>query len=1070
MLYGVSNMYMVGSLPKVYRPEEIEEKVKEFWKREKIYERIRELRTNSPKFYFLDGPPFPSSELIHVGTAWNKVLKDSVIRFWRMRGYNVRDQPGYDCHGLPIEVAVEKSLKFKSKKDIEKYGVENFVNKCRELVFKNISSMNRQFEDLGVSMDWDNPYLTLNNDYIESGWWLVKRAYERGLLERGLKVMHWCPRCETVLSDYEVTEYKVLRDPSIYVKFPVKDRENEYIVIWTTTPWTLPANIAIMVNPDFDYVRVRVNDEILIMAKERVEPVLSTIGKKYEIIEVFKGDRLDGLKYIPPLLDEVEVQRKLYGRENVHRVVLSREYVHLLEGTGCVHTAPGHGEEDFEVAKIYGLPIISPIDDNGRFMGDAGKYAGMYVKDADPIIIKDLERKNLLLYSGYIEHRYPVCWRCKTPLLFRATKQWFIKLTKIKDELIDAAKNIKWIPKWAGSARYMNWLENLRDWVISRQRYWGTPIPIWICDKCGRMDVIGSLDELAEKVGGKIELKDIHKPWIDRVTYLCDKCGGTMRRIPDVMDVWYDSGASFFASLRFPKNRGEFEKWWPVDFIVEGQDQIYGWFDKLIKSGVLGFRRSPFNVVLMHGFALDEKGREMHKSLGNFVSSDQAISYFGRDPFRLYVLNNTIWEDLKFSAKGIESILADLHTLWNVYVFASIYMNLDKYSPVKYDEKRILAKLKLEDRWVLSRLQGLIKEVTRYMEEYNIHLAVRSLRRFIIEDLSHWYIKLIRRRVWIEEEEDVKITAYYTLYRVLKTFLVLLAPYTPFLCEEIYQKMFRNAEPDMPISIHMLDWPRYDESLVDKELEENMDIVSKIIEIGLSLRMSSGIKIRQPLRRLIVFTDSDKIGKAVNTLSEIISDILNIKKIFVEKTEELKNYIEYEVKPNMASLGPKYKSKAGKIVKALGKIEVNSFVRELKSRGEYILEYEGERFKILLEDVKITERVKEGFARRDFEDGVVLIDTIISQRERYEGLARDIVRRIQFMRKELDLPVDAYIHVVVKVNRRRIKPLTEFSKYISEETRAKKLEITDKPLFDKDFYVKKWNIEDEDVVIGIYRV
>ncbi|RLE80980.1 MAG: isoleucine--tRNA ligase, partial [Thermoprotei archaeon] len=542
-------MKYIGLLPREYKPENVEKAIEEFWERNKIYEKLRERLKKAPKFYFLDGPPYPSSELIHVGTGWNKVIKDVVMRFKRMQGFNVRDQPGYDCHGLPIEIAVEKKLGFKSKKDIENFGVENFISECMKLALRNSEAMSKQFKDLGVSMDWQHPYLTLNKEYIESAWWIVRKAHELGLLEKGVKVLHWCPRCETVLADYE-TEYKNLEDPSIFVKFPVKGEERKFIVIWTTTPWTLPSNVGVMVHPDFEYAEVEVNGEILIMAKERVDVVLEPLGLPYRIARTFKGSELEGLKYRPPLEEEVLAQRELKG---AHRVVLSSEYVNLEEGTGCVHLATAHGAEDFEVGRKYGLPLLLIVDNSGRFTERAGKYSGKRVREANREIVEDLRRKGLLLYASTVVHEYPVCWRCKTPLILKATEQWFIRVTALKGKLLEEAEKVNWIPRWAGASRFRNWLQALKDWVITRQRYWGTPAPIWVCDKCGYYEVIGSLEELAEKKPEANRVPDLHKPWIDNITYPCPKCGGLMKRIPDVLDVWLDSGVAFYASLGYPR-------------------------------------------------------------------------------------------------------------------------------------------------------------------------------------------------------------------------------------------------------------------------------------------------------------------------------------------------------------------------------------------------------------------------------------------------------------------------------------------------------------------------------------
>ena len=676
-------MPYVGKLPEKYEPQKIEEEILKFWEEQRVYEKIRAMSKDKPKFYFLDGPPYPSSGTPHIGTVWNKVIKDVIIRHRRLKGFNVRDQPGYDTHGLPIEVAAEKTLGLESKKDIvEKVGVEKFIKTCKSLALNNAKEMSRHFNNVGVSMNWQTPYYTLDPKYIELAWWMIKKAHERGLLTKGLKVVHWCPRCETVLADYEVSEYKDLEDPSIYVKFPIEGKENEYILVWTTTPWTLPANVAVMVNPNLDYVKVEYKGEKYILVKDRLNHVFKEELKdeNYKVLETFKGAKLEGLRYIPPLLDEVYIQKKLHDNPNTHRVVLSEEYVSPYEGTGCVHSAPGHGHEDYEVSLRYNLPVVSPVNSQGVFTEEAGKYKGMKVKEANKYIIEDLKRKGLLLHATTIIHKYPVCWRCKTPLIIRATEQWYIKVTELKDKIISEAEKAKWIPEWALD-RFKNWLKNLRDWVISRQRYWGTPIPIWECKNCGHMEVVGSLKELKRLSVEDIELKDLHKPWVDHVKLKCPKCGGVMERVPDVLDVWFDSGIAFYASL------GSLEAWdklKPVDFIVEGHDQIAGWFFSLLRAGVIGFDSIPYKVVLVHGFMLDEKGREMHKSLGNYVSPDEVIEKYGRDTLRFWVTQSTVWEDIRFNWRALNLTFKDLNIVWNVYLFASTYMNLDKFDPNKY--------------------------------------------------------------------------------------------------------------------------------------------------------------------------------------------------------------------------------------------------------------------------------------------------------------------------------------------------------------------------------------------------
>lgn len=871
----------VGTLEKEYRPRELEDEVLNWWEKERIYEKTKALGLGGKKFYFLDGPPYVTNPP-HVGTAWNKIIKDVVIRFKRMQGFDVHDRPGYDCHGLPIEVKVEEVLGLKTKKDIEEWiGVENFIKKCREFAETHEKIQTNVFKRLGVWMDWDRPYLTYLNDYIESAWWTLKKAHEKNLFDKGFRVVHWCPRCETALAGYEVTdEYRIVSDPSIYVKFPVKERPNEFILIWTTTPWTLPANMAVMVHPEYEYVRAKVRDSVLILAKARCEKVFSELGLEYEISEIVKGRDLYGLRYRHPLLEEVPVQSRF---EDVHRVVLSEEYVTLEEGTGCVHTAPGHGEEDFEVGLEYNLPVFSPVDSTGKFTNESGKYANMHVKEANLMIIDDLRRKGLLLFSGTISHKYPHCWRCKSPLLLRATEQWFIRITKFKEKMLSENEQVFWVPEWAGSRRFKDWLLGARDWVISRQRYWGVPLPIWICESCGKREVIGSLDELKKKAISYTPAIELHKPWVDRILLRCS-CGDTMRRIPDILDVWMDSGIASWASLNYPKEEEEFTKLWPADVIIEAHDQTRGWFYSQLGAGMVAFDRCPYNAVIMHGHALDERGRKMSKSLGNFIAPEDVIERYGADPLRFYELRCTLWEDFCFKWDDVRSSFATLNVLWHVYSFASMYMSLDKFNPSRWPLESLL--LSLEDRWILSRFQSLVKSVTSLMNSYCIHDAARLMKEFLMEDLSHWYIRLIRRRVWMDKEDPSKLASYAALYEVLKGFLLLMAPFTPFITEAIYQRMVKSAEPSAPESVHMNRWPTLEEKWIDEGLERRMELAKSVVSAIYSIRQKAKLKLRWPVKTVIVAPSSDEVAEALSVFHGVIQSQGNCEELKVLKVGE----------------------------------------------------------------------------------------------------------------------------------------------------------------------------------------
>lgn len=1043
-----------------YKPREVEEKVLRFWESMNIYRLVKkENESHAKRFNFIDGPPYPSGEIPHIGTAWNKTLKDAVLRYKRMKGFRVYDIPGYDCHGLPIEVKVEQKLGVSVKKEIEeKIGVERFIEECKRLALSNARAMTKWFKELGVFMDWDNPYLTLRDEYIEAEWWLIKKAHEAGLLEEEYRVVHWCPRCSTTLAEYEL-EYRELEDPSIYVKFKVEGKENEYLVIWTTTPWTLPANTFVMIHPDEDYVKVRVGGETWILAKQRLEAVMHEAGvKEYQVVEEVKGYQLVGLRYSHPLTDIVPLQEKL--REH-HVVLPAPEFVTMYEGTGLVHAAPGHGFEDFIVARRNNIEFIaSPIDDEGRFTSEAGKYAGLHAREANSVIIEDLRARNALVNASTIVHKYPVCWRCKTPVVMRATRQWVIKVSKLKEKLREEVNGVKWIPEWARS-RIESMIDNLQDWLVSRQRYWGTPLPIWECPNKHRI-VIGDLRELLEYGGEKP--KELHRPWIDKVVLRCPYCGLEMHRVPDVIDVWLDSGVAFYAAKGHPGNLSLEDI--ILDFIVEGHDQTRGWFFSLLRAGVLGFNKSPYKIVLVHGFMLDEKGREMHKSLGNYVGTDEAIARVGRDPLRLWLASNTIWEDARFSWKSLEDALKDLSILWNVAVFAYTYMSLDRFNPGEYSLEKVAGYLRIEDKWILSRVNTLIKKVTELMDSYELYTAVRLIREFFIEDLSHWYIRLIRPRVWVEENTGDKLAAYTVLYYVLDRVVRLLAPFTPFISEYIYQALMKPVYGKQ--SVHLLEFPEIDSSLIDEGLEKEMDILRKIYETAAAARMKQGIKLRQPVKRLIVYTDREEIVEAVSRNIELVKAITNSKEVLVEPLRLMGEIVRYRVEPVYKSIGPRYKSLTKQVLRY---IEENQerIASDILNNGKHEADVNGLRIVLTKDDVVITPYYIKGYSVEDAEWGSVAIDTVLSEGEIAEGIARDLVRRIQVMRKMLNLQLDARIKTTIMTPPDKMQLVEKMSSYIMNETRSIELKIM--PGYNgRDSlkgFTQSWDINDEEYIIGI---
>jgi isoleucyl-tRNA synthetase len=705
---------MIHQAEKKYDPQALEKKVQDLWTKTKAYEKTREHCQGGKNYYFIDGPPYTTG-YIHLGTAWNKILKDTVLRYRRMQKYNVRDQAGFDMHGLPIEVQVEKTMGIKDKRQIEDMGIDNFVGKCREFATDFQKKMVNQFKSLGIWLDWENPYLTIHNSYIESEWWTLSKAHERGLLVESERVLTWCPRCETALAEAEV-EYWDETDPSIYVRFPIKGKEDESILIWTTTPWTLPANLAAAVNPDFTYAKVRVktkgNEEIIIMLEERVEDVMALIDcKDFKILDLFGGSQLTGIEYVHPFMREVKYQQGISG-EWIHKVLLSDTVTE--EYTGIVHIAPGHGPEDFEIGKEYDLPPFCPVTEEGRFSQETGRYANIELKQGNEIIIQELRRKGLMLFDDEITHRYGHCWRCKTPVIYRATDQWFLKITELKDDMLEEIADIPWYPDWAGSSRMHDWVSNARDWCISRQRYWGTPLPIWRCD-CGNIKVIGSLSDLAKGKNYQSD-QDLHRPWIDNITFPCSECGKEMERVPDVMDVWFDSAVCSWAQLGFPNNKKEFHKWWPCKWITEAHDQTRGWFYSQLGAGVIAFDEVPYKSVLMHGWALDDQGRRMSKSMGNIIKPKEVINEYGVDSLRWYLLKTSApWDDLSFTKEGVRNAKRTLNILWNVYVFGTTYMTLDKFNPDKTSFRSIRKYMKAEDKWLLSKTESLKKDVSEAM-------------------------------------------------------------------------------------------------------------------------------------------------------------------------------------------------------------------------------------------------------------------------------------------------------------------------------------------------------------------
>ena len=1051
---------MIKQAQDAYKPVDLESRVQAFWRRAKVYEKTVAARAKADDFYFCDGPPYTSGT-IHLGQVLNKTVKDAAIRWHRMHGFNVRDQPGYDMHGLPIEVQVEKTLGITNKKEIEELGIERFVTTCRDFALDLLKKMNVQFVRLGVWMDWDRPYMTITNEYIEAAWWTFKRAHERGLLYEALRSLQWCSRCETALADAEV-EYADETDPSIYVKFPLRDASDTSLLIWTTTPWTVPANMAIAAHPDLTYAKVRVVHagvtEFVWLLESAVPVVMGQAGvASHEIVERKPGRDLVGLAYLHPLEPKVPYQVNVSG-EWGHKVVPSE--IVEAERTGLVHTAPGHGPEDFDLGQRLGLEPFSPVDERGRFTDAAGAYAGKHVKEANYAIIEDLKAARALFIEDDVTHSYGHCWRCKTPVLFRATVQWFLKITDLKPKMLDEIRRVTWYPEWAGAARQMDWTVNLRDWCLSRQRYWGIPLPIWRCASCDAWTVIGSASDL-RRGRGYADGMDLHRPWIDAVVLPCEKCGGDTSRIKDVLDVWFDSGVASWASLRYPAHEAEFKRWWPMDWIVEGPDQTRGWFNSQLAAGVVAFDRAPYDAVMMHGWVNGPDGRQMHKSLGNFIEPEVVIDKFGVDALRFYVLAvNAPWDDITFQEEGVKTAGKTLNILWNVLRFATTYMSLDRYDPATEGLDALHGHLRPEDRWLLSRLEGVKATMEREMAGYHLHRAFRAVETFILDDLSRWYVKLVRGRTWSEAEDRTKRAAYAVLHEALTATAALLAPATPHLSEAIYQHLDGRR-----LSVHMVEWPTPAPPRADPGLERSMSIIQELVEALAKERQKRGRKLRWPVRLVALKGASAEAAKALADLRDIFLDQANAKDVVLMKPTDEFPGMALVLKPDANAIGKAYRALLPKITMVLDSRPAEE-VRKALEKGSYKVGIEGQIVTIEPSMVSFTKRMPEDVAAVPTPHGELVVDLRLTPEIQAEGYAREVIRRVQQMRKEINLDVDDFIVTTLKAGRDLGAALASQKDGIARETRSRTLSFSDRAV--EAEYVVEWNdVDGQSVTIGI---
>ncbi|MBR0377737.1 MAG: isoleucine--tRNA ligase [Lachnospiraceae bacterium] len=1040
---------------------EREKETAKFWKENDIFQKSIDQRKDCPTYMFFDGPPTANGKP-HIGHVLTRVIKDMIPRYHAMKGELVPRKAGWDTHGLPVEIEVEKIIGIEGKEAIEEYGVEPFIEKCKESVWK-YEGMWREFSDIvGFWADMDHPYVTYHDDFIESEWWALKQIFDKDLLYKGYKVVPYCPSCGTPLSSHEVAQgYKTLKEKSAVVRFKAMDGDFYYLA-WTTTPWTLPSNCALCVNPSETYVMVKDGEDKYILAEALISKVFGE-NAEVEILEKYVGKDLEGREY-EPLYECAGKVAEQQGKK-AHFVTCD-DYVTMTDGTGIVHIAPAFGEDDARIGRNYELPLIKFVDEQGK-MTEETPFAGMRCKptekemkegaiSADPEVLKDLRARGLLVAAPKFEHDYPHCWRCGTPLIYYARESWFIRMTAVKDELVANNKKINWIPKSIGEGRFGDWLENIQDWALSRDRYWGTPLPVWICDDCGHQHAIGSKTELKEMSDNCPDDIELHKPFIDRVTLKCPHCGGTMHRVPEVIDCWFDSGSMPFAQHHYPfENQELFKAQFPASFISEAVDQTRGWFYSLHAISTLIFHEPCFKNVIVLGLVQDENGQKMSKSKGNAVDPMEALAKYGADAIRWYfIVNSAPWLPSRFYGKAVvEGQRRFLGTLWNTYAFYVLYANIDNFNPNDY--KLEYDKLAVIDKWILSRLNSTIKEVDADMSGYKIPESGKALQAFV-DDLSNWYVRRSRSRFWAEGMEQDKINAYMTLYTCLVTLSKLAAPMIPFMTEEIYQNIVAGIDPNAPESIHLCDYPVCDESMIDPELEANMDHVLKIVVLGRAARNESGIKNRQPIAKMMVKAPFD----IPEFFQKIIVDELNIKK--VELTEDADNFINYTFKPQLKTVGPKFGKLLGGIRKALSEIDGKAAMKELKAEGEIKLDINGNEVALAEEDLLIDMAQTEGFETQSDGRNTVVLDKTLTPELLEEGFVRELISKIQTMRKEAGFEVMDRIKVYASGNEKIQQIMLDNKETIAHDV------LADEFIFGETAgYTKNWKINSEPVTLGV---
>ena len=1039
---------------------EREKATEKFWRDNDIFEKSMDNRKEGETYTFYDGPPTANGKP-HIGHVLTRVIKDMIPRYQTMKGCMVPRKAGWDTHGLPVELEVEKMLGLDGKDQIEEYGLEPFIDKCKESVWKYKGMWEDFSGTVGFWADMDHPYVTYDDNYIESEWWALKTIWDKGLLYKGFKIVPYCPRCGTPLSSQEVAQgYKDVKERSAIVRFKVKD-EDAYILAWTTTPWTLPSNVALCVNPAEEYAKVKAADgNVYYMAAALLDTVLGSLGnedegvKAYEILETYQGKELEYKEY-EPLYECAYEKAKKQNKKGFY--VTCDSYVTLTDGTGVVHTAPAFGEDDANVGRKYDLPFVQLVTEKGE-MSEETPFAGLFVKKADPEVLKDLEARGLLFDAPKFEHSYPHCWRCDTPLIYYARESWFIKMTAVKDDLIRNNNTIHWVPESIGKGRFGNWLENVQDWGVSRNRYWGTPLNIWQCD-CGCMQSVGSRQELFEKSGDeKAKTVELHRPYIDEITMPCPECGGTMKRVPEVIDCWFDSGAMPFAQHHYPfENKDLFEQQFPADFISEAVDQTRGWFYTLLAESTLLFNKAPYKNVIVLGHVQDENGQKMSKSKGNAVDPFEALEKYGADAIRWYFyINSAPWLPNRFHGKAVEEGQRKfMGTLWNTYAFYVLYAEIDQFDPTKYQLE--YNKLTVMDQWLLSKMNSMVKAVDENLGNYRIPEAARALDEFV-DEMSNWYVRRSRERFWAKGMPQDKINAYMTLYTALVTVAKAAAPMIPFMTEDIYQNLVRSVDENAIESIHLCDFPAVNEAHIDKELEDNMERVLKVVVLGRACRNKSNIKNRQPIGKMFVKADF----QLSEFYKEIIADELNIKE--VDFTDDVRDFTSYSFKPQLRTVGPKYGKFLGKIKEALAGLDGNAAMDTLNAGNPLTFDFDSEKVVLEKEDLLIDMAQVEGYVSESEGEITVVLDTNLSEELIEEGFVREIISKIQTMRKEADFEVMDKIIVNV-ANNEKIKQIIESN---LDEIQSEVL--ADKIGFDKiNGYEKEWNINGEKVTFSVQK-